>query len=526
MEEKCLHIVPEPVEVRRMGDKTFRLWRGAVVGYSDRSVRFEAAYLADYALRYLGLPLSVKKLDTDDVATNVCAVRLVNAKNRRQSGGYRLTVDASGVVVQGNDAAGVFYGVQTLIQLLPTRAGIVPQLPMVEVTDYPRFAYRGMHLDVVRHYFPVAYIKQYIDRMALHKLNFFHWHLTDDQGWRLDLKCYPQLTQAGSMRAGEREGVYPGVYQEQPYGGYYTAEDVAEVVRYAQERHITVIPEVDIPGHCMAVLQAFPHFGTEPEAVKECAKTWHVFEKQNNVLAPTEEVFRFLTDVFNEVCDLFPGPYIHVGGDECAKCWWRQSPQAQHFMQTQGLKDEDALQSYFIHHVKAVLDQRGKTLVGWDEILDGGLSKDCIVMNWRRSSVGKRSAKAGYRTISTSIYRMYFNLKESASQREVGPDAIAIPVERVYEYAIVPEELSEQEAENIIGVQGCLWTEYTRSPWKVEFSAFPRMAALSENGWSLPERKGWSHFSDKLVTQLERYELWGIRYSPFFPRKKKVAWKR
>lgn len=404
-QEKTFSIIPEPVEITVTGQGEYLIQRNTVIRMSEPTLAPSATYLADYMERYLGIPLQVelpksgksrKKLSSavetilSKPGDQPCII-LKNQKNGEIPGGYQLEITpVGGVRIEGNDEAGVFYGVQTLIQLLPTRAGVLPILPTLKIIDYPRFPYRGMHLDVVRHFFPVDFIKKYIDYLALHKLNYFHWHLTDDQAWRVEMKCRPELTEKGSIREGEIFGLYPGKYQPLPYGGYYTHEDVHEIVRYAAERHITVIPEIDIPGHCMAVLATYPQFSTTPNEPKKAALTWGIFNKFNNVLAPKPEVFDFLKDVFSELCDLFPGQYIHVGGDECAKRWWQESEETQQFMREHELKDEKALQSYFIHYVQKVVNAKGKTLIGWDEILEGGISEDCIVMNWRRHEFGKR----------------------------------------------------------------------------------------------------------------------------------------
>lgn len=527
-QEIRLNIIPEPQTVTATGDSTFNLKRGMPVCISDKTLQFPAEYLVDYLDHYLGIPLQVhpaghKGRKVQEKATpSISGVWLVDEKNGGTSGGYVLDIShENGIRITGNDAAGVFYGIQTLIQMLPTRAGVVPRLPEVEIEDSPRFAYRGMHLDVVRHFFPVAYIKRYIDFLALHKLNYFHWHLTDDQAWRLELKCRPELTAKGSEREGEIEGLYPGKYKPLPYGGYYTQDDVREVVRYAAERYITVIPEIDIPGHCMAVLAVYPQFSTTPDEAKKCALTWGIFNKFNNVLAPKPEVFDFLADVFSEVCDLFPGQYIHVGGDECAKRWWQESEETQSFMREHGLKDEKALQSYFIHYVQRVVNAKGKTLIGWDEILQGGISEDCIVMNWRRPDQGVKSIRTGHRTIFTASAWSYFNLKESRTQREIAPRG-PLSLEKVYNYSIVPDSLTAEQEKLVWGTQGCLWTEYIPTTWKAEFALFPRMAALAENAWSMPERKDWNRFVNKMPVQFDRYDLWGIRYSDVFFRTEDV----
>ena len=415
-QEKTFSIIPEPVEITVTGQGEYLIQRNTVIRMSEPTLAPSATYLADYMERYLGIPLQVelpksgksrKKLSSavetilSKPSDQPCII-LKNQKNGEIPGGYQLEITpVGGVRIEGNDEAGVFYGVQTLIQLLPTRAGVLPILPTLKIIDYPRFPYRGMHLDVVRHFFPVDFIKKYIDYLALHKLNYFHWHLTDDQAWRVEMKCRPELTEKGSIREGEIFGLYPGKYQPLPYGGYYTHEDVHEIVRYAAERHITVIPEIDIPGHCMAVLATYPQFSTTPNEPKKAALTWGIFNKFNNVLAPKPEVFDFLKDVFSELCDLFPGQYIHVGGDECAKRWWQESEETQQFMREHELKDEKALQSYFIHYVQEVVNAKGKTLIGWDEILEGGISEDCIVMNWRRPEFGKKAVRTNHRTIFT-----------------------------------------------------------------------------------------------------------------------------
>lgn len=501
-------IIPEPVETVVM-DGEFTITRETEVVVSGKEVQSSADFLIDYLNRYLGYPLKVEKK-----AQGLNYISLVNKKNGEISGGYTLDVSTNGIVIEGNDAAGVFYGVQTLIQLLPTRAGVLPILQAVKIHDYPRFEYRGMHLDVVRHYFPISYIKKYLDYMAHHKLNYFHWHLTDDQAWRIEMKSHPKLTEFGSSREGEIEGLYPGVYKELPYGGYYTQAEAKEIIAYAADRHITVIPEIDIPGHNMAVLATYPHFSTTPDEPKKAALTWGIYNKFNNVLAPTPEVFRFLKEVFSELCDIFPGQYIHVGGDECAKRWWQESEQTQQFMKEKGVKDEKALQSYFIHYVQDVVNAKGKTIIGWDEVLEGGIDKNCIIMNWRRVNHGVDAAKKGNRVIMASSGYSYFNKVESRSQSEIGAPGV-VPLRKVYDFQLIPEELTAEEATRIWGAQGCLWTEYIPTTWKVEFCIFPRMSALSENAWST-NGKNWDNFVRKMVTQFDRYDLWGARYSETF----------
>ena len=507
-----ISIIPEPVDVVETGDSTYRLSRGGAISISDKSIAFEAGYLSDYTDRYLGIPMNVGE------SSGKTAVSLVNMNNGEASGGYVLTVDAdNGVTIEGNDAAGVFYGVQTLIQMLPTRAGVLPTLPEVRITDYPRFEYRGMHLDVARHFFPAEFIKKYIDYLALHKINYFHWHLTDDQGWRLELKCYPELTQIGSKREGEIQGLYPGKYQELPYGGYYTQDQVRDVVRYAAERHITVVPEIDIPGHCMAVLATFPQFSTTPDEPKKCALTWGIYNKFNNVLAPTPEVFEFLKNVFSEVCDLFPGQYIHTGGDECAKRWWQESEETQEFMRKHGLQNETELQNHFVHYVQDIVESKGKTLVAWEEVLQDGISKDCVIMNWRRPKTGRKAVRTGHKTIVACSEWSYFNIKESRLQPGIGALGRApLSVAKVYDYQIVPDSLTAGQEDLVLGAEACIWTEYIPTTWKVETFLLPRLSALAENLWTPEDKKDRERFTSKVERQAERYDLWGARYNDAF----------
>ena len=514
-----VNIIPEPVHIAQTVGE-FMINRSTIIRVGDKELLPSAFYLSDYVSHYLGCPLSVEKRER-----KAESILLINEKNGEVSGGYQLTITSQGIEIHGNDAAGVFYGVQTVIQLLPTRAGVLPILPALTITDYPRFAYRGMHLDVVRHFFPVTFIKKYIDYLALHKMNYFHWHLTDDQAWRIEMKCRPELTTRGSLREGEIEGLYPGLYKPLPYGGYYTHEQVKEVIAYAKDRHVTVIPEIDIPGHCMAVLATYPEFSTTPDEPKKTALTWGIFNKYNNVLAPTPEVFDFLREVFSELSDLFPGQYIHAGGDECAKRWWQESEFTQQFMKTHGLTDEKALQSYFIDFVKQVINAKGKTLIGWDEVLEGGVSEDCVVMNWRKPAYGKKAVKAGHRTIMTSSTWSYFNLKESRTQPEIGPRG-PLPLKKVYEYDIIPDSLTTAQESLVWGAQGCLWTEYVPTTWKAEFALFPRLSALAENVWSPVKKKNWERFASKMEMQFERFELWGARYSASFFRTEDVVRQR
>ena len=505
-------IIPLPQEVVTQGSAPFLLKPSTPISYQegDTEMGQTARFLASYIKEATGYEPKVIAGNADK------SIHLSIASDIRNPEGYRLLVSENGIEIAGASNAGIFYGVQTLRKSIPAVAeGMDIELPAVSINDYPRFPYRGMHLDVSRHFFPADSIKKFIDILALHNMNTFHWHLTDDQAWRIEMKSHPELTHKGSDREGEILGLYPGTYVKRPYGGYYTQEQAREIVEYAAERYITVIPEIDIPGHCMAVLAVHPEFGTEPDKEHKTAQTWGIYNKFNNVLAPKPEVFAFLEDVFSELCDIFPSQYIHVGGDECAKKWWKESAQAQQFMKDNNLKDEDELQSYFIHYVGDVINKKGKTVVGWNEILEGGLAPDAIVMSWQGTSGGITAAKSGHRVIMTPSGYSYYNNMQSRNQTQVTHQGY-LPVDKVYGYQVIPDELTKDQAGNIIGVQACLWTEYFPTTAKVEWALFPRLSALAENAWSQPDVKGWDKFLRKMPSQFERYDLWGVRYSDDF----------
>ena len=511
-------VLPQPQEINYV-QGFVKLKDKPMVVYSNE-LSNEALLLASYLKNDFAVEVTLEEgKDKGDVILLLDSTVLPDKK-----GGYVLEAAGSRITIKASTPEGVFNGVQTLRKIIKEREGRLT-VQKALVTDYPAFSWRAFMLDEGRYFKGKEVVLNLLDRMAELKMNVFHWHLTDDQAWRVEMKCRPELTEKGSIREGEIFGLYPGKYQPLPYGGYYTHEDVHEIVRYAAERHITVIPEIDIPGHCMAVLATYPQFSTTPNEPKKAALTWGIFNKFNNVLAPKPEVFDFLKDVFSELCDLFPGQYIHVGGDECAKRWWQESEETQQFMREHELKDEKALQSYFIHYVQEVVNAKGKTLIGWDEILEGGISEDCIVMNWRRPEFGKKAVRTNHRTIFTCSAWSYFNLKESRIQSEIGPRG-PLSLEKVYEFQIVPDSLTTEQQELVWGAQGCRWTEYIPTTWKAEFAIFPRMSALAENVWSPLEKKDWINFTRKVEMQFERYELWGARYSEAFFRTHDIERKR
>lgn len=454
--------------------------------------------------------------------------------------GYKLSVTPATIRLSAGEPAGLFYGLQTLRQLLPpevergfreaeptppagrsTPAGSSTEagqsmagwsVPAIEIEDAPRFPYRGMHLDVGRHFFGVSFIKKYLDLMATYKMNRFHWHLTEDQGWRLAIRRYPRLTEVGAWReetvVGKNRDPYVG--DGTPHGGFYTQEEVREVVEYARARFITVIPEIEMPGHSRAALAAYPELACTPGPF-QVATRWGVFE---DVFCPSERTLRFLEDVLEEVVELFPGPYVHVGGDEVPKARWRESEVAQGVIAREGLGGEEELQGWFLRRIERFLQARERRLIGWDEILEGGLPEEAVVMSWRGVKGGIEAAKRGHDVIMTPTRYVYFDFYQADPANE--PLAIGghTPLERVYAFEPVPEELTAAEARHVLGAQGNVWTEYMKTPEHVEYMVLPRMLALSEVVWSPAAARNWSAFVARLPAQLRRLKAYGANYRP------------
>jgi hexosaminidase len=423
---------------------------------------------------------------------------------------YRLEVTPDTIAIFGADPAGVFHGISTLGQLIVVEADGAASVPLVTIEDQPRFRYRGMHLDVGRHFFPVAFIKRYIDLLALFKFNTFHWHLTEDQGWRLAIDAYPRLTGVGSCR---RETMVaknfdPYVGDGTPYCGFYSQDDIREVVAYAADRYVTVIPEIEMPGHSLAALAAYPAFACTPGPF-EVGTRWGVYP---DIYCPTEATFAFLEEVLSEVMALFPSPYIHIGGDEAPKDRWRDSPAAQDVIRREGLADEHELQSYFIRRIERFLNAHGRRLIGWDEILEGGVAPDATVMSWRGMAGGIEAARQGHDVIMTPGSHVYFDHYQGDPRFE--PLAIGgfTPLAKVYAFEPVPEELSPEEAAHVIGAQANVWTEYITTPAHVEYMALPRMVALSEVLWSPIEARSWDSFRTRLPARLRALDRLGVAY--------------
>jgi len=435
--------------------------------------------------------------------------------------GYHLTINKEHVIISANTARGLFYGVQSMFQLLPPKImspvkveGIALKMQAVKIFDKPRFSYRGMHLDVGRHFMPVDFVKQYIDLLAMFKLNTFHWHLTEDQGWRIEIKKYPKLAQISSMRdetivghAGGINKTYDGI----PHGGYYTQDQIKDVVDYASKRFVTIIPEIEMPGHSQAVLAAYPGLSCTGGPFK-VATTFGVF---NDIFcAGNDSTYIFLQDVLDEVMALFPSKYIHIGGDEAPKARWHECPKCQALMKTEGLKDEHELQSYFVKRIEKYVLSKGRRIIGWDEILEGGLAPEATVMSWRGVAGGIAAAKQKHDVIMSANSNLYFDHYQADPESE--PLAIGgyLPLKTVYGFEPIPAELTTDEAKHIIGAQGQIWTEYMKTPNSVQYMLLPRLFALAEMVWSSKEQRNWDDFRNRLDNNTQRMAIIGLNYSP------------
>ncbi len=512
-EALAVRVVPYPANVTPTTG-TLRLASLTNIAVSDPSDR-ELLALAERAAISLredaGLGLAVRS----DVAGTVAGAVLLRIVPDPSIGleGYRLTVSPTGITIEAGAHAGLFYGVQTLRQLLPlgtSEAASGATVPGITIVDQPRFPYRGTHLDVGRHLFPVAFIKRYIDLMAMYKLNTFHWHLTEDQGWRIEIRKYPRLTEVGSCRKETilEKNFDPYVGDGVPYCGYYTQDEIREVVAYAAERYVTVMPEIEMPGHSVAALASYPELACT-EGPFEVATRWGVTE---DIFCPTEETFAFLEDVLTEVMELFPSRYIHVGGDEAPKTRWRESDVAQAVIRREGLADENELQSYFIRRIERFLNAHGRRLVGWDEILEGGVAPEATVMSWRGMEGGIEAARQGHDVImtpSSDVYLDYYQADPAGEPLAIGG---YLPLERVYAFEPVPAELTPEESRHVLGGQANVWTEYMATTDHVEYMVFPRLLALSEVVWSPKDLRDWDVFVSRLPVQFRRLDRYGVNY--------------
>ncbi|HET6995706.1 MAG TPA: family 20 glycosylhydrolase, partial [Chitinophagaceae bacterium] len=520
-----LDIIPQPAEVK-IDTGSFHFNRGTVLVVKNGVDDNAASFLNDYIYNKFGFKLKKTKAAQSNFIQLVTVQTLVPGKE----GAYSMTVSPNSILIQGQTASGTFYGMQTLIQLLPTeqQKTFSPTfgIPCLQINDLPRFSYRGMHLDVGRHFFSVEFVKRYIDYLALHKFNTFHWHLTEDQGWRIQIKKYPNLTKVGAWRNGTIIGRFPGKGNDgKRYGGFYTQAEIKEVVRYAAARFIEVIPEIEMPGHSSAAIASYPQLSCFPnESTKhppQCAwygdstgkqvqQTWGVF---NDVFcAGKENTFKFLQDVIDEIIPLFPSKYIHVGGDECPKENWKRCPLCQQRMKENNLKNEHELQSYFIQRMEKHIKSKGKTLIGWDEILEGGLAPNAVVMSWRGEEGGTEAARQKHKVIMTPDQWVYLNYSQTRNDDSVTIGGY-LPLQKVYNYEPVPHDLTAEESKYVLGAQGNLWTEYIGNETIAQYMLFPRMSALSEVLWTPKEKRNYKDFEKRLPGLFKRYEQWGVHYS-------------
>ena len=518
-------IIPKPVSLE-MHSGNFNLNAKTII-IANKTVQHDAEMLNVYLKKLYGFTLSIKNISSGKNVKNAIILGLLKPEERKKDE-YNLQVKANEINIGGVSNEAVFYGIQTLLQLLPAEkpadGNISFEIPQLAINDYPRFQYRGMHLDVGRHFFDVNFVKKYIDLLAYQKYNTFHWHLTDDQGWRIEIKKYPRLTSVGGHRNGTIIGHYPGTGNDDTReGGFYTQEQIKDIVKYAQERYITIIPEIEMPGHASAAIAAYPGlscFPNESTAIsdktawsgsrtgKQVQQTWGVFP---DVFCPSDYTFTFLENVLDEVIKLFPSKYIHIGGDECPKDYWKRSAFCQKLIKDKNLKDENGLQSYFIHRIEKYLNSKGRSIIGWDEILEGGLAPNATVMSWRGEEGGIEAAKQHHDVIMTPGTYCYLDHSQTKND-----DSLTIggylPLDKVYNYEPIPKELEASEAHYVLGAQGNVWTEYMQYPSKVEYMIFPRISALSEVVWSPKGSKDWMEFSSELPEMYKRYELWGVNY--------------
>lgn len=504
-------IIPLPLHLET-GQGQFLLSRASSISGETELAQNAIAWFQDHIFRQSGVSLPLS--ETGD--TGAIALRVQSGLAAEN---YVLTVAPEGIEVRANDESGFFYALVSLFQCVPFDSPRAPGewvLPEMTIRDAPRFSWRGLMLDSVRHFQPLAWVKSFIDVMALHKFNVLHWHLTDDQGWRIAIDRYPALTSVSAWRRESRVGHEleggENDFDGRPHGGFYSKADLREVVAYARARGITVVPEIEMPGHATAVLAAFPELSCTGGSF-EVSPQWGIFD--DVFCAGNDEVFRFLENVLEETLEIFPSEFIHVGGDECHKTRWIGCPKCQARIKAEGLADENELQSWFVRHVDRFLRGRGRRLLGWDEILEGGLAGNAAVMSWRGEEGGITAAREGHDVVMAPEQKTYFDYYQS-SNREGEPLSIGgdLPLEKVYAYEPIPAALTPEEVKHVLGGQGQLWTEYMPRTQNIEYMAFPRACALAETLWSAADARDWGDFSARLRVQLRLLDRLNINYRP------------
>lgn len=513
-EQPEVSVIPRPQSVR-VDEGTFCISKDTKVYLEDSSEEMLriVGFLNEKFSNAAGFELQVVDVRPDENVICFMAAAM-------PSESYAINVQPASIGVEYGDGAGAFYALQTLFQLLPVeiysqerQKGIDWVVPCCAIEDAPRFQYRGMHLDVCLHYFDFEFLKKYIDVMAAHKVNRFHWHLTEDQGWRLEIKKYPLLTEKGQWRKETVVGsLSSGVYDGIPHGGYYTQEQVKELVKYAADRYVTIIPEIELPGHALAAIACYPELSCGLEDHYETATRWGIFKQ---VYCPKESTFKFLEDVFDEVFELFPSELVHIGGDECPKASWKACPHCQALIKKLGLKDEYELQSYFVTRMEKYINSKGRQIIGWDEILQGGLAPNAKVMSWLGEEGGIKAAQQHHEVVMSPHQKYYLDYWQADPYSE--PLAMSGPttLRTMYDYEPVPEVLTPEEGKYIIGVEGCVWTEYMPVPERVEYMAWPRMCAIAETGWTRNE-KDWDGFTRRLEKHFGRLDGMDVAYCGAF----------
>ncbi len=504
--QKQLPLIPQPKSLIQK-EGSFVLNSGTLIlignSESDNEIRLFNEFLkTNYGFELITTNNSKSPLNTIQIQ--------IENPNDVKNGAYELNISTTQIQIHAQSNLGLFYAFQTLQQLLPVAKKEELKIQALEIKDEPKYAWRGMHLDVCRHFFPKEFIKKYIDYLAMYKMNTFHWHLTDDQGWRIEIKKYPKLTEVGAWRKGSMVGHYSDQkFDDKKYGGFYTQEEIKEIVAYAKERHITVVPEIEMPGHAVAALASYPELSCTGGPF-DVALQWGVLD---DVLCPKETTFQFLEDVLTEVIALFPSQYIHIGGDESPKVRWKNCAHCQALIKKENLKDEHELQSYFIKRIDKFVNGKGRQIIGWDEILEGGLAPNAAVMSWRGTEGGISAAKQKHFVVMTPGSHCYFDHYQGEPKNE--PVAIGgyTTVEKVYSLEPTPKELTSEEAKYILGAQGNVWTEYINTPEHVEYMIMPRMAALAEVVWGTSDTTKYQNFQNRLIQHFSVYDTKGINYS-------------
>lgn len=508
------NVIPAPSEIEWNNEaEGFRLNRNTVIAYTSAELKRDAELCADYIDELTGIRPTVT--EGSSAAENV--IVLSDGLDSENAEAYRINVGQQKIQIDGASPAGTFYGIQTLRKSIGAGAGRVT-FPAAKIGDAPRFAYRGAHLDVARHFFPADSVKIFIDMLALHNVNRFHWHLTDDQGWRIEIKSRPELTTKGSVRKCTVIGANTDQYDSVPHGGFYTQEEIRDIVSYAADRHITVIPEIDMPGHMQAALTAYPELGCTGGPYELWCR-WGISE--DVLCAGNDESYRLVDDVLAEVVELFPSEYIHIGGDECPKVRWEKCPACQARIQALGLKDdahstaEQKLQTVFMTHASDVLKSRGRKVIGWDEMLEGGCPEGAVIMSWRGEAGGIQAAKMGHNAIMTPCEYCYFDFKQSdaPSEPQAAHWGVTLGVERVYNYEPVPESFTDEQKARILGVQANLWAEYVPTMRHAQYMELPRLAAMSEVQWCASGKKDYEDFLTRVPRLAAIYELYGYNYA-------------